>query len=106
MIYCFVTVVNQFLFFVFQSKKALANILQKCVHVPALQPLLFDAPPNILKYVVGQFAKVLPNDTKARRQFVTSGGLKKVQEINADPNSDLGENINAINNCYPEEIVR
>lgn len=89
-----------------KSKKALTNILQKCVHLPALEPLLTDAPPNVLKHVVGQFAKVLPNDAKARRLFVTSGGLKTVQQINAEPNSALYEHINAINNCYPEEIVR
>ena len=91
---------------IFQSKKALTNILQKCVHLPALQPLLQDAPPNILKHVVSQFAKVLPHDAQARRQFVTSGGLRKVQEINAERNSALSEHINSINNCYPEEIVR
>ncbi|KAJ7363134.1 Sperm-associated antigen 6 [Desmophyllum pertusum] len=43
-----------------KSKKALTNILQKCVHLAALEPLLKDAPPNILKHVVSQFAKVLP----------------------------------------------
>ena len=90
----------------FQSKNALKHILQKCTHLEALEPLLPDAPPNILKYVVCQFAKVLPHDSKARRNFVTSGGLKKVQEIKADPGSALHEYINTINNCYPEEIVR
>lgn len=89
-----------------KSKKALKNILQKCVHLPALEPLLHDAPPNILKHVVGQYSKVLPHDNKARRIFVTSGGLKKVQEIKAEPGSVLHEYINTINNCFPEEIVR
>lgn len=51
-------------------------------------------------------SKVLPHDSKARRLFVTSGGLKKVQEIEAEPGSALQEYINAINNCFPEEIVR
>ncbi|XP_053778414.1 sperm-associated antigen 6 isoform X2 [Desmodus rotundus] len=89
-----------------KSKKAIKNILQKCTYLPALEPFLYDAPPNILKYVVGQFSKVLPHDSKARRLFVTSGGLKKVQEIKAEPGSLLQEYINSINNCYPEEIVR
>ncbi|CAG5118356.1 unnamed protein product [Candidula unifasciata] len=89
-----------------KSKKALKNILQKCVHLPALEPLLHDAPPNILKYVVGQFSKVLPHDAKGRKLFVTSGGLKKIQEIKAEPGSALAEYINAINSCYPEEIVK
>lgn len=89
-----------------QSKKALKNILQKCVHLPALEPLLHDAPPNILKHVVGQFSKVLPHDSKARRLFVTSGGLKKIQEIKTDTGTALAEYVNTINNCYPEEIVK
>ena len=62
-----------------QSKKALKHILTRCVHLPALEPLLHEAPPNILKHVVHQFSKVLPHDAKARRLFVTSGGLKKVR---------------------------
>lgn len=141
-----------------QSKKALKSILQKCTYLPGLEPLLYDVPSNILKYVVCQFSKVsdrqqgewlslqpqslicinifflklmsvfvfvllikilylyytlflisskvLPNDSKARRLFVTSGGLKKVQEIDAEPGSSLQEHINAINSCFPEEIVR
>ncbi|XP_014674641.1 PREDICTED: sperm-associated antigen 6-like isoform X2 [Priapulus caudatus] len=89
-----------------KAKKALKNLLQKCVHLPALEPLLHDAPPNILKHVVAQFSKVLPHDAKARRVFVTTGGLKKVQEIKTEPGSALQEFINTINNCFPEEIVR
>ena len=34
------------------------------------------------------------------------GGLKKIQEIKAEPGSALAEYINTINNCYPEEIVK
>ncbi|XP_037612300.1 sperm-associated antigen 6 [Sebastes umbrosus] len=89
-----------------KSKKALKSILQKCTYLPGLEPLLYDAPSNILKYVVFQFSKVLPHDSKARRLFVTSGGLKKVQEIEAEPGSPLQEHINTINSCFPEEIVR
>ncbi|XP_076014376.1 sperm-associated antigen 6 [Genypterus blacodes] len=89
-----------------KSKKALKSVLQKCTYLPALQPLLYEAPSNILKHVVGQFSKVLPHDSNARRLFVTSGGLKKLQEIDAEPGSPLQEYINAINSCFPEEIVR
>lgn len=49
---------------------------------------------------------MLPNDPKARRLFVTTGGLKKVQEIEAEPGSTLMEHITIINACFPEEIVR
>ncbi|KAF5903605.1 sperm-associated antigen 6 [Clarias magur] len=89
-----------------KAKKALKSILQKCTYLPALEPLLYEAPSNVLKHVICQFSKVLPHDSKARRLFVTSGGLKKVQEIKAEPGSALLEYINTINTCYPEEIVR
>ncbi|XP_034016494.1 sperm-associated antigen 6 isoform X2 [Thalassophryne amazonica] len=89
-----------------KSKKALKTVLQKCTYLPGLEPLLYDAPSNILKHIICQYSKVLPHDSKARRLFITSGGLKKVQEIEAEPGSDLQEHINAINKCYPEEIVR
>lgn len=48
----------------------------------------------------------MPHDARARRLFVTSGGLKKVQEIQADPGSTLSEYIQIINCCFPEEIIR
>ncbi|XP_068199111.1 sperm-associated antigen 6-like isoform X2 [Antennarius striatus] len=89
-----------------KCKTALKSILQKCTDLPCLEPFLYDAPSNILKHVLGQFSKVLPHDSKARRLFVTSGGLKKVQEIQAEPGSVLQEHINNINSCFPEEIVR
>lgn len=50
--------------------------------------------------------QILPNDAKARRLFVTSGGLKKIQEIQAEPGTTLSEYITIINCCFPEEIVR
>ncbi|XP_061578243.1 sperm-associated antigen 6-like [Cololabis saira] len=89
-----------------QSQTALKSILPKCTCLSALEPLLYDAPSNILKLVLCQFSKVLPHDSQARRLFVTNGGLKKVQEIEAESDSALKEHINAINNCFPEEIVR
>ncbi|KAJ8679410.1 hypothetical protein QAD02_015197 [Eretmocerus hayati] len=89
-----------------KCKVTLKQVLQKCMHIEALEPLLHDAPPNILKYILGQFSKILPNDARARRLFVTTGGLKKVQEIQAEPGSTLSEYITVINCCFPEEIIR
>jgi len=88
-----------------KAKRALKSVIQKCVHLPALEPLLHDSPENILKYVVHQFAKVLPHDVAARRSFVTSGGLQKVLELQPEPGSKLGDFVNAIKEVYPPEIV-
>ncbi|KAM7154829.1 LOW QUALITY PROTEIN: sperm-associated antigen 6 [Molossus nigricans] len=84
------------------KSKIIKSILQKCTYLPALEPFLYDAPPNILKHVVGQFSKVLLLKAK-RRLLVTSGGLKKGQEIKAE-RSLLQKYISSIN-CYSEEII-
>ncbi|KAJ3075962.1 Sperm-associated antigen 6 [Podochytrium sp. JEL0797] len=96
-----------------KTKRALKCILEKTLSLDALEPLLLPTTPfNVLKYVVGQFAKILPNDVGARRAFVTSGGLQRVQEIAAGlqggvvNGSKMGEFVRCINECYPEEIVR
>jgi len=91
-----------------KAQRALKGVLAKCTHLPALEPLLHNTPHKILKYVLEQFAKVLPNDPKGRKSFVTSGGLQKVQELKADEtsNMDLLEYISTINNCFPPEIVQ
>ncbi|XP_028036326.1 sperm-associated antigen 6-like isoform X2 [Bombyx mandarina] len=85
---------------------ALKQALQCCLHRPALETLLHSAPACILKYVLAQYAKILPNDARARRLFVTTGALKRIQEIETVPGTSLKEYINIINSCFPEEIVR
>ncbi|KAF0287427.1 Sperm-associated antigen 6 [Amphibalanus amphitrite] len=40
-----------------KARRTLKSVLQMCVYMPALDPLLHEAPPNILKYVVGQYSK-------------------------------------------------
>jgi len=91
-----------------KGERALKTVLSKCTHLPALEPLLHNTPQKILKYVLQQFAKVLPNDPSGRKSFVTSGGLQKVQELKADEstNIELMEYITTINNCFPPEIVQ
>lgn len=88
-----------------KCKCALKQVLQKTLDTSSLEFLLDEAPPNILKYVLGQFSKILPNDPRARRSFVSSGALRKVQAIQAEPGSTLMEYISIINCCFPEEVV-
>jgi hypothetical protein len=104
-----------------KTQRALKSILEKTLDLESLEPLLQNTTPtNILKYVVGQFAKMLPHDVQARRAFVTSGCLQRLQSIASSYNTEsaasgvpsaltgtkLGESIRAIHECYPEEIVR
>ena len=81
-----------------------AIVVVKCLQLGALEPLISEAPPQILKYVLQQFAKVLPSDTGgAKKQFVTSGCLKKIQQLRGDEKID--EYVKLINGLYPEDIV-
>jgi len=71
---------------------------------------------QILKPTIEQLTKIIPNDVNLKRDFVSSGSLRALQEIaqkyisnnpsNPSYHSKMAENILLINNCYPEEIVR
>lgn len=87
-----------------KAKRALKGIIEKCTSLPALEPLI-EANPAIQQYVIHQFAKILPNNPAARKDFVTKGCLQKIQLIQAESGSKLKDYILTINNCYPEEIV-
>uniref|UniRef100_A0A1B6L998 Sperm-associated antigen 6 n=1 Tax=Graphocephala atropunctata TaxID=36148 RepID=A0A1B6L998_9HEMI len=89
-----------------KCKATLKFTIQKCTDVSALEPLLHTAPTEIVKYALGQFSKILPTDSRARRQFAASGSLKKIQELQPEPGTSLMEYIITINGCYPEEIIR
>eukprot|EP00455_Lapot_gusevi_P054943 TRINITY_DN8894_c0_g1_i12.p1 TRINITY_DN8894_c0_g1~~TRINITY_DN8894_c0_g1_i12.p1 ORF type:complete len:359 (+),score=103.50 TRINITY_DN8894_c0_g1_i12:30-1079(+) len=90
-----------------KAQSGLKNVLQKCTYLPALEPLLQTAPDaKIKKYLIQQFAKILPTNPAARKSFVQSGCLKIVQELKAEEGSKLQEYINTINSCYAPEIVQ
>jgi len=117
-----------------KSQRALKAVLSKCTHLIALQPLLInydtkDLNCKVLKYIMQQFAKVLPNDAPNRKSFVQSGALQKVQEfkylyeqnndeqtenneVDQDDNqenvdySDMLQYTNTINSCFPPELVQ
>ena len=88
-----------------KAKRALKAILKKCTTLAALEPLMREAPTNIVKHILAQFAKVLPNDRAAKRSFVQSGGLQMVQELSETIGNELTEEIEAVNACYPAAIV-
>ncbi|MCO5560205.1 hypothetical protein L7F22_013815 [Adiantum nelumboides] len=91
-----------------KCKKALKAITDHLTHLSALDALLQGPrlPEGILKFVVAQLAKVLPNDADARTRFVTSGGFEKLQKLQPlEPGSELKEHIDKINTYYPIELV-
>ncbi|KAA6392732.1 MAG: hypothetical protein EZS28_011742 [Streblomastix strix] len=89
-----------------KSKDALIAIISKCTYLPALEPLLNESPPEILECILGQYAKVLPSDVKLRKQFMVCGGLKFIQELDAEPGTTIKEVVDIINTYYPQEVIR
>ncbi len=89
-----------------KCKRALKAVLAKCTDAQALAPLLRDHNPKVQKYVLAQFAAVLPNDAPARKAFMQTGLLQRVQEIKAWAPPKVLESIARINSLFPEEAVK
>lgn len=89
-----------------KTKRALKAVLVKCTDGEALAPLLKDADPKVQKYVLSQYAAILPNDAAARRAFMQSGLLQRVQEIKISAGPKVGEIIARINAAFPTEHVK
>lgn len=89
-----------------KAQRALKSVLQKCTYLPALEALLHECPDKIAKYVVQQFAKVLPNaPADARKSFVESCGLQKVLELRSDETADVNADVDIICSVYPPKVV-
>eukprot|EP00792_Barthelona_sp_PAP020_P007241 TRINITY_DN3130_c0_g1_i2.p1 TRINITY_DN3130_c0_g1~~TRINITY_DN3130_c0_g1_i2.p1 ORF type:complete len:504 (+),score=155.02 TRINITY_DN3130_c0_g1_i2:1431-2942(+) len=89
-----------------KCKRALKAVVSKCMDLEALDPLLHTAPEEVLKTIVGQYAKILPNNVEARKAFVVSGGLQRLQMLEPETGSRLQEFVDIINGCYPNDVVQ
>ena len=89
-----------------KAKRALKAVLVKCVDGDALAPLIKDANSKVQKYVLAQYAAILPNDAAARKAFMQSGLLQRVQEIKLTAAPKVAESIAKINAAYPAECVK
>ncbi|KAJ3305680.1 Sperm-associated antigen 6 [Gonapodya sp. JEL0774] len=100
-----------------KAHRALKAVLAKTTHLSYIDPLLGPSSPrSVLKHVVVQLAKVLPNDVAARKEFVSGGGLGRLEMVKARlaeedgkekwEGGKLAEAVRIVEECYPEEIVR
>lgn len=89
-----------------KCKRALKAVIGKCLEAQALAPLLRDSSPKVQKYVLAQFANILPNDVAARKAFLASGLLQRVQEIKTTAPPKVQESIARINAAFPEVAVK
>src|SRR5262249_7813244 len=62
-----------------KCKRALKAVVAKVTDASALAPLLRDGAPTVQKAVLRQYAALLPNDAPARKAFMQTGLLQRVQ---------------------------
>ena len=88
--------------------RALRFVIEKLTDLRALDATLQEPglPPEVVKFVVHQISKVLPNDPQGRHDFVAGGGLAACQALDAQSGTALKEYVDVIKSCYPEEIVQ
>jgi hypothetical protein len=89
-----------------KAKRALKAVMVKCTDGEALAPLLKDADPKVQKYVLAQYAAILPNDAAARKAFMQTGLLQRVQELKLSAGPKVAESISRINAAFPTECVK
>ena len=91
-----------------KCKRALKAVVEKLTHIASLDTLVRmpTIPEQIIKVVLAQMAKVLPNSAEARHMFVKSGAFSKVQHLDLSSDAQLRDSVDIINSCYPDEIVK
>ena len=91
-----------------KAKSALKLIIEISNHISIVEPLLkvVGMPENILKYVVGQIAKIIPNSLEAKKVLLQSEGFKIIQSIKASSGQKLKDYVDLINNQFPPEAVQ
>jgi 3-methyladenine DNA glycosylase AlkD len=89
-----------------KCKRALKSVIVKCTEAQALAPLVRDPNPKVNKYALAQFAAILPHDPAARKAFMATGLLQRVQELKASAPPKVVESIARINACYPDGASR
>lgn len=89
-----------------KAKKALKKIIDSVANLEYLETLLQVAPEKILKHILNQYTKYLNENKQERNKFLSSGGLKKLQELKTRVSEPLKEKIDEINSFYTDDIVK
>ncbi|KAG2439241.1 hypothetical protein HXX76_004602 [Chlamydomonas incerta] len=89
-----------------RCKAALKSLIRNCATTAPLEPLVMDSTPTaILKHVLRRCEPLLAKDPKARQQFVTSGGLMRLQELEGRLCVKGRAYLEAINKLFPADVV-
>ena len=81
-------------------------MISNCKAPELLEPLVNDGiPVQILKAVLKQFSKILPNSSEARIRFVSSGALMRLQSLSTKNGIRCRDLSHEINSLFPEGVV-
>uniref|UniRef100_A0A8D9BTN9 Sperm-associated antigen 6 n=1 Tax=Cacopsylla melanoneura TaxID=428564 RepID=A0A8D9BTN9_9HEMI len=84
---------------------ALQNTINKCLVFQDIDLLLYDSAPEILLPVLKQLSKIFNVDLKARKVFLSTGGLKRVQALIDPHHTELCKAICEVNAYFPEKAL-
>ncbi|GIL46886.1 hypothetical protein Vafri_3746 [Volvox africanus] len=89
-----------------RCKAALKALIRHCNTTAPLEPLVTEStPPAVLKHVLRRTEPLLARDAKSRQQFVTSGGLMRMQELEGRLCTKGQQYLKAINALFPADVV-
>lgn len=89
-----------------RCKAAVKTLIRNCSSTAPLEPLVVDATPApVLKHVLRKAVPLLSRDAKARQQFVTSGGLMRLQELEHGLCPKGRAYLEEINQLFPADVV-
>ncbi|GLC43091.1 hypothetical protein PLESTB_000864100 [Pleodorina starrii] len=89
-----------------RCKAALKSLIRHCNSTAPLEPQVADGtPPAVLKHVLRRAQPLLARDAKSRQQFVTSGGLMRLQELEGQLCAKGRAHLHEINSLFPADVV-
>lgn len=88
-----------------KCRSALRLLLPKCEDTKDLENILMgDIPEALIAPILSAFSKILPCYPETKVTFVTSGCLRKIQEL--EPDQETAKYIQTIQDSFPPEVVQ
>lgn len=88
------------------AKGALKEVARHCTDAaPLLALVRADAPPDLLSHVLQQTLRIMQGSVASRREFVTTGALAALQQLEPRLDGKGQAAVAAINALFPADVV-
>jgi hypothetical protein len=89
------------------AKAALKEVMAQCTHATPLLALIgVDVPKEIVVHTLRHDFRILQASVSGRREFVTSGALMTVQQLDGGFDEHGQDCVQAINSLFPTDVVK